>query len=320
LTQLTYCGNIVRYSCPGNPFLPRPSQNALALAPSKKFVACLDYDIMNRHLHIQSVILDLPDFVDSKKATLASDGPRHKTQLPINFAPSINDVICGKGLNVFSHEGNRRFRHLLDGNLDCYRVASTRGKKAQVVMEIVSMVRMNGSNGGGFVRQDKHGRWWEIGCNSAKEKVGHTIREALLQHEPNRQVERRKARANNLARRKALKNKDSVSPALSPTLIRSAQVDSLHQLTTNITDIGETTTDPPTTREELNSEEFMDIPPPPLLSSQSSEEWFSRGEMNVLGSMPATDHDFDSLGDFEYSGEADICERLETICSSSRRV
>lgn len=141
---------------------------------------------------------------------------RPRTKLAPNYQPSDNDVICGKGKNVFTHEGNRRFRSLVELGLERYQKAPTRTQKTAVVREICEEVRHNCSNGGGFIRQDNNGQWWEIGCQRAKEKVGHTIREALMN--PDKQADRRKLRAFNKALRKVMKQK-GLSP--SPSNVKS---------------------------------------------------------------------------------------------------
>jgi hypothetical protein len=124
------------------------------------------------------------------KEEIALEKKRSKTQLAEDIEPSDTDVVCGKGKHVFSHEGNRRFRQLVEMSLDRYSEANTRGKKKQVVDDIVEMVRLRSMNNrGGFVRQDEtSGRWWEIGSQYAKEKVGRTIRESLMQNEPCKQA------------------------------------------------------------------------------------------------------------------------------------
>lgn len=259
---------------------------------------------------------------------------RPKSKLPEDFKPSDNDVICGKGKNVFSHEGNRRFRQLVEISLDRYNEANTRGKKTQVVQDIVEMVRMNSNNGGGFVRQDKSGRWWEIGSQCSKEKVGHTIRESLMHNEPHKKDERRKLRAYNKARRTARKKKQkprlsSCKPPITKSLLddddsgAEEEEDSMQLVAMRVADVVQSSVSDEipkpaathmkegfsTEASNIVSEELEeDIPPPPPrgLFAQSSRDWFSPGEQHLLGSMPAHDDGFEeSSSSSWYSSDDD---------------
>lgn len=195
-----------------------------------------------------------------------ADHIRPRTKLAPNYQPSANDVICGKGKNVFTHEGNRRFRSLVELGLERYQKAPTRTQKTAVVREICEEVRHRCSNGGGFIRQDSNGQWWEIGCQRAKEKVGHTIREALMN--PDKQADRRKLRAFNKALRKVMKQK-GLSPAPSNVKSMASQnaadapgsmmVDPLQQVAMRITEV-----ETPTTATEEATPIPSEEPPMPL--------------------------------------------------------
>ena len=124
--------------------------------------------------------------------------------LPPNFAPSDEDVICGRGKDCYNHEGNRRFRAIIDKTLQRYVECASKHEKGLIVVSIVDHVRQNSPTGAGFVRLDsKTKQWFEIGDDCAREKVGQTIREALIQMDPEKLSEKRKRRARNKARRKA---------------------------------------------------------------------------------------------------------------------
>ena len=56
--------------------------------------------------------------------------------------------------------------------------ATTKLEKTQVIAAVIDKVRSD-SSGGGFVKKDFYtGRWYEIGNEKARDKVGHAIRKA----------------------------------------------------------------------------------------------------------------------------------------------
>mmetsp|Transcript_25167 Transcript_25167/g.35446 ORF Transcript_25167/g.35446 Transcript_25167/m.35446 type:complete len:655 (+) Transcript_25167:122-2086(+) len=103
-----------------------------------------------------------------------SQGP---IDLPENFFPSDNDVICGRGKQYQNHSGNKKFRKIIDANLDRYDMAESKPQKSRVVIAIVDQIRNNCKPHGGFVdKKADTGRWFEIGDSQAREKVGHALR------------------------------------------------------------------------------------------------------------------------------------------------
>ena len=77
--------------------------------------------------------------------------------------------------------GNRRFRIVIDNNLETYIEARTKHEKSLVVTVIVDSVRdCTTRAGGGFVRKDLlTRRWYEVGDKIGREKVGHALRDAI---------------------------------------------------------------------------------------------------------------------------------------------
>jgi hypothetical protein len=128
-----------------------------------------------------------------------SRDPNKKRYLPAGFKPSVTDVVCGKGKECFNHPGNRRFRAVIDANLKRYQTASNKMDKSAIVNEIVDLVRKDCSYNGGFVRPETYGdRWFEIGDDAAREKVGQVIRDSMLKQNPDgleMKQRKRKARA-----------------------------------------------------------------------------------------------------------------------------
>ena len=77
-----------------------------------------------------------------------------KTPLPPSFEPGPYDVICKRGKSAKDHEGNQRYRTLIQSALDQYSKADSKMKKSVIVSEIVDFVRSKSPNGG-FVKQDE---------------------------------------------------------------------------------------------------------------------------------------------------------------------
>lgn len=74
--------------------------------------------------------------------------------LPNGFLPSEKDVICGRGAYCFNHIGNKRFRQLVDKNLELYASTLNKYEKSIIISEIV--IRFS------FVKK-VHGQFFEIG-------------------------------------------------------------------------------------------------------------------------------------------------------------
>lgn len=115
-----------------------------------------------------------------------------------------------------------------------------------LVTDILEICRERGS----FVRQDRHhhGCWYDIGDESAREKIGQTIREMMVRKDPAKKARARMRRAMN-------KNSSNKSPSPNPMLLQSKLVDSISDTAFSAMD------------EALAAM-------PPELSSASSKTWF----------------------------------------------
>ena len=95
------------------------------------------------------------------------------------IVPTDLDVLCGRGRLCFEHEGNRTFRELIAKNLDKY-VNSTYRKDKSALVRFIAETVVN--RGGRFLVQSNfhgHQEWIDGGEKRAREKVGHTFRDAL---------------------------------------------------------------------------------------------------------------------------------------------
>lgn len=103
---------------------------------------------------------------------------RERTRLPDDFLPGKWDVLCGRGTSYRNHWGNRQLRAFVNQHLDQYISAETRIDKTNIVNSITESIRETNCR---FVHYDESVQhWYEIGDQLAREKIGHTIRDANI--------------------------------------------------------------------------------------------------------------------------------------------
>ncbi|GKZ01266.1 hypothetical protein MPSEU_001077600 [Mayamaea pseudoterrestris] len=91
--------------------------------------------------------------------------------------PHENDVLCGRGGRINSHEGNVRFRTLVHSRKKTYLAKETRKlQKAHIAANIVQTIRSL-EPAGRFLKEDSSGMWYDIGDAKAIKKVGQALRE-----------------------------------------------------------------------------------------------------------------------------------------------
>eukprot|EP00543_Licmophora_paradoxa_P002668 CAMPEP_0202442830 /NCGR_PEP_ID=MMETSP1360-20130828/2192_1 /ASSEMBLY_ACC=CAM_ASM_000848 /TAXON_ID=515479 /ORGANISM="Licmophora paradoxa, Strain CCMP2313" /LENGTH=162 /DNA_ID=CAMNT_0049058307 /DNA_START=195 /DNA_END=683 /DNA_ORIENTATION=- len=89
------------------------------------------------------------------------------------------DIISGRGKICNKRPGNKWFKELIANHLEQYSNTKTKMDKSLIVNKIVDEVREN-TPSGGFVRKiTKTGQWQVLDDTTAREKVGHAIRDAL---------------------------------------------------------------------------------------------------------------------------------------------
>jgi len=94
--------------------------------------------------------------------------------------PEPMDVLSGRGGAVNSHEGNKRYRKLVNLMKAEYLSETTRkNQKTQIAANIVRTIRNSESPGPGrFLKQDPETTlWYEIGDKAAFRKTGQALRE-----------------------------------------------------------------------------------------------------------------------------------------------
>jgi len=120
------------------------------------------------------------EFNDTNKKPPRMSSVDDYTMLPEGYVPKDEDVICSWARQNHSHPGNEKFRIMINEYASTYLNVSTKYQKSEVIAKIVAEVRSK-SPGGGFVKKDFYSnRWFEVGDEKARDKVGHAIRKAAV--------------------------------------------------------------------------------------------------------------------------------------------
>jgi hypothetical protein len=98
--------------------------------------------------------------------------------LPDDYVPSPNDVLCGRGRKCYFHPGNVRFRDIVQSHLAKYSAATSKMEKGNIISIVYEEIQEQG-DGGGFIKKDDNGRWYDVGEFLAREKVSQAFRDAL---------------------------------------------------------------------------------------------------------------------------------------------
>lgn len=124
-----------------------------------------------KHLaYMQSRGFAIDGFVDKIQAN--SGGSSNNGREPVSTIRST-DILLGRGTAVQDHEGNTRFRNLLDGYTDTYN-NTPRNKRRQIAKEISDMFRADGVR---FLKLNKEKQWVEETDGAAVEnKIGQFFR------------------------------------------------------------------------------------------------------------------------------------------------
>jgi hypothetical protein len=108
---------------------------------------------------------------------ITKDSKSSLIMLPVNFKPSDNDVLCGRGNVYSSHYGNQFFGKVIRANISVYKEAISRPDKIKVVDGILGEIRDNGAR---FRKVDAQTeRWYELSDVQAHQKIGHAIRDTI---------------------------------------------------------------------------------------------------------------------------------------------
>jgi hypothetical protein len=95
------------------------------------------------------------------------------------FPPSECDVVCGRGKGSYNRPGNKIFRAIVCKHIPEYMAAKTKLDKGVALNRIMEDIRSQNNGTSRFLKPGKNGSWYELSDDQAREKVGHTMREAI---------------------------------------------------------------------------------------------------------------------------------------------
>ena len=101
------------------------------------------------------------------------------TPLPSYFQPGEHDVICSRGRNAYNHTGNKNLREVINFHTEQYSQSLSRAEKSILIISVVGIIRSRSPEGGFVKFCPKNKCYFEIGDVRAREKVGHSFREAV---------------------------------------------------------------------------------------------------------------------------------------------
>jgi hypothetical protein len=93
--------------------------------------------------------------------------------------PNENDVLCGRGGSINSHNGNEQFRTFVEKRRRVYLTARFKREKRLIASSIVSEIRGMDPPGRFLARKGNKdsGYWYDIGDEKARDKTSQALRE-----------------------------------------------------------------------------------------------------------------------------------------------
>lgn len=154
--------------------------------------------------------------MNSGTTTNANVPPLGKAENDI-IVPHRNDIICARGEAQRNHEGNKRYRAIIDMHRKQYHAATSKKGRTQICSDILCILGACNPPGR-FIRFDLDAqKWLIIGETSAREKICVSLRKKRF-------IERRQDNSPARKRQRREKSKKSES---TPRLIISSEMESL---------------------------------------------------------------------------------------------
>lgn len=124
-----------------------------------------------------------PDFPSSSLFCHGAESRRPDVLAPKpvrRSTPNPNDVICGKGHNQSTHQGNRNLRDLVAANQDMYG-SLTKKEKQNMSRQIVGLILLHTVPTGRFLAwESSSGMFVDVGLSRSIEKTNQGFRDALF--------------------------------------------------------------------------------------------------------------------------------------------
>lgn len=113
----------------------------------------------------------------SKKTKLASFRKNKTAPSAVSstHGTGTNDVLCGRGGNINSHDGNKAFRSFVQEKKNEYNLTKNKSQKASISQSIVDRVH-NLQPKGRFLKKE-NGVWREVDDATAMKKTSQALRE-----------------------------------------------------------------------------------------------------------------------------------------------
>mmetsp|Transcript_18748 Transcript_18748/g.27717 ORF Transcript_18748/g.27717 Transcript_18748/m.27717 type:complete len:238 (-) Transcript_18748:106-819(-) len=90
--------------------------------------------------------------------------------------PTKRDVLCGRGINCYKHEGNQHFRVVIATQLPKYTDPKTLRKEKTAIVQLI--IEEQERDNRRFIREGIEG-WYVLNRDESKKKVGHALRDAI---------------------------------------------------------------------------------------------------------------------------------------------
>jgi hypothetical protein len=94
---------------------------------------------------------------EAMKSNMAKNGSFSLEGSGIIECPGPRDILFSRGGNSWSHEGNVKFRHLLELKRKDHSDARTNEQKSRMIMDIVELLERDNCR---FLTWDKPNGWW----------------------------------------------------------------------------------------------------------------------------------------------------------------
>lgn len=136
--------------------------------------------------------------------------------------PTSRDVLCGRGVTVYQHSGNKKFRTVIALHLPKYTHSKTsRQEKTELIQQIVREQHQAGVR---FLKE-KMGYWTVLNKNEALTKVSQSLRDAAAKmnrclDQGDEAYRRRRERSNS---QQSIES-ESVEEAVSKENVSSSQI------------------------------------------------------------------------------------------------
>lgn len=93
---------------------------------------------------------------------------------------SPNSVVIGRGRRIKEHQGNLRFKAIVNSHLEGYANALTKTKKSLIILKILNEVRAESD--ANFVKMDSNGNAFEVEEAQARITIAQALRDNLNQY------------------------------------------------------------------------------------------------------------------------------------------